>query len=107
MSNAPKTSIVGQVRRLYTETPFTDADTSAPIDPDTVSCIITNPAGIITEAVYNTAPELIRDDVGQYHLDVEVDQAGTWWYAFSSTGDGQAADEKYFIAKERHTIAAP
>ena len=40
---------------------------------------------------------IVRDSAGTYHLDIDADEAGTWYYRAESTGVGQAADEQIFI----------
>lgn len=103
MSENPKISIVGEVRRLYTSKPFTDAVTGLPVDPTTVSCIIKNPAGI-ARLMFGVAPELVDDLGGNFHVDCAVNLAGKWIYAFESTGVGEAADEQFFTARARQAI---
>ena len=76
---------------------FTDEDAVA-IDPTTVSAQIKSPAGTIFEYDYGIDVELVKDGIGVYHTDVDVDAEGTWYYRMSSTGIGQAADEGAFDA---------
>lgn len=67
------------------------------IDPTgTVLFKFKNPAGAITTYVYLTDVQLIRDSTGHFHVDVNIDTHGMWWYRFQSTGDGKAADETSF-----------
>jgi hypothetical protein len=51
-----------------------------------------------------TAPTqlLLRTQTGNYHVDVNADESGTWFYRFESTGTGQAADEGTFEVSESH-----
>lgn len=42
--------------------------------------------------------QIVRDSAGTYHLDIDIDEAGTWYYRAEATGTGQAADEQMFIA---------
>lgn len=81
------------------EVEFTDVD-DAPTDPDSVFCKVKNPLGVITSFQYVTDPELVKVTTGNYYLDVDVDEVGMWYYRFYSTGNGKAAGEKRFKARE-------
>ncbi len=54
------------------------------------------PAGVTTTYVYLTDNELVKDSTGKYHVDINANAAGTWYYRFFSTGTGQAAEERQF-----------
>lgn len=69
-------------------------------DPDVVSCIVLAPDGTETTYVYDTDPEVVRDELGVYHLDIDVDQAGRWYHRWVATGFGQAAEQQWFEARE-------
>lgn len=73
---------------------------NALIDPTAVSFKYKNPSGTITTLVYGTDAALVKDSTGNYHVDVNANQSGTWYYRFSSTGTGQAADEETFTVAE-------
>lgn len=68
------------------------------IDPTAVKFAYRNPAGITTVLTYPTDAALVKDSVGNYHVDVNINAAGVWRYRFYSTGTGQAADEGEFSA---------
>jgi len=74
---------------------FTDADDNAQ-DPTVVGFKVRDPSNNITSYVYGTDAELVKDSTGNYHVDVDADEVGTWYYRFYSTGTGQAADESEF-----------
>ena len=65
-------------------------------DPNAIFCAVRNPAGIVTTYQYGVDDELVRDDTGEYHLDINANSAGYWYYRWYSTGTGQAADEEKF-----------
>lgn len=69
------------------------------VDPDELTITVRDPAGVETEYVYGDDVEVVRDDDGEYHLDISVDAPGVWFYRFRSTGTGQASDEKRFKVK--------
>jgi hypothetical protein len=74
-----------------------DVDDWQPVDPDTVSAWLLAPDETQTLHDYLGSPEdIVRDDVGEYHLDVTPDQSGVWYFGFVSTGVGQAAGEFQF-----------
>lgn len=67
------------------------------VDPDTVKLSLairapeaTELAGPVVEHVYGEGDVILRDEVGVYHADLLVDQAGTWWFRWWS--DGEAGD---------------
>jgi len=82
---------------------WTDADSTA-TDPDVVRFKLKTPAGTVTTYVYGTDSELVRDSVGNYHVDVDVTAIpGAWYYRFegeTSGGIGQGADETWFTVKK-------
>ena len=75
---------------------FTDADTGLAADPTTVKLSVKDPAGIVTPYVYLTDAEIVRDGVGLYHANLDVDQSGKWYARWFSEGTGQAAEETRF-----------
>ena len=70
------------------------------IDPTDVYCQVRDPSGNITTYEYGVDAALVKDDTGEYHVDVDVDEVGWWWYRFYGTGTGQAADEERFRVEE-------
>lgn len=78
---------------------FTDSGGSVQ-DPTAVFFKYEDPSGAVTTKQYVTDPEVVRDSVGVYHLDIDVDEAGMWWWRWYSTGSGQAADEDQFLAED-------
>lgn len=81
---------------------FEDAD-GVDTDPSTVTLEVLDPAGNTRTYLYGASPtEVIRDSAGNYHVDVEADQAGDWFYKWSSTGSGQAAQEGQFMVAPGH-----
>lgn len=75
-----------------------DADDWQKVDPGTVSAKVRDPLDNVDQYDYLGSPsgELVRDGVGEYHLDLTPELAGTWFYRFWGTGDGQSADEDKF-----------
>lgn len=74
---------------------FKDAD-NVLTDPSAVRFKVKDPAGAIVTYVYGTDAQLVRDSAGNYHVDIDADAAGFWYYRFYSTGSGQAAAEGVF-----------
>lgn len=70
-----------------------------PIDPDTVQVLVKLPGGTTSTYNYPADDELVRDDVGVYHLDVAIASDGTHRVRFVATGAGAAAAETSFFAK--------
>lgn len=69
---------------------YTDTDGDA-IDPSTVSIRIKPPSGTRVTYVYGTDAELVKDSVGNYHVDLSLAEDGEYRYYAWSTGTGQAA----------------
>jgi len=74
---------------------FIDSDGNY-LDPTAVLFRFKDPAGTTTTYTYGVDVELVKDAVGQYHVDVDADAEGVWLYRFESTGTGQAAGEEAF-----------
>lgn len=72
----------------------------AATDPTAVLAQVRNPAGTTTTYTYGTDAELVKVSTGNYYVDVNANQVGTWHYRFYSTGTGQAADEGSFKVKD-------
>lgn len=71
-------------------------------DPTVVNVTITDPTGTDTTYVYETDEEVIKDSVGNYHLDQDVEIAGRWYYRWWSTGTGQASSQSFFEVDSIH-----
>ncbi|WP_341928778.1 hypothetical protein [Methyloversatilis discipulorum] len=91
--------IQGQLVRLSCV--FRDA-AAAPADPTEVT-FKHRPASIAdAEATVKTYPPgesggIVRDGIGQYHVDVSMDEPGEHWWRWESTGAAQAADQGLFV----------
>jgi uncharacterized protein YfaS (alpha-2-macroglobulin family) len=66
---------------------FTDPETGDAVDPADVTCTARKPDGSTT--TLNTS-----GSNGVYTAELELDQHGTWWYAFDGTGSYQASGER-------------
>lgn len=64
-------------------------------DPTTVRCKYKDPEGTVTTKLYGTDSEVVRDSVGNYHLDFIVTSAGFWHWRWESehVGSPHGADE--------------
>ncbi len=89
--------IVGQLVRLSAA--FTDA-AGAAADPDTVTLrhrpMSVPGATLQTEIDPGEGTVIGRDGVGQYHADISMDDPGTYYWRWESTGDAQAAAQGSF-----------
>ena len=85
----------GQLVRV--KATFTDTQAGGvPADPSVVRAKYIDPAGNITSLLYGTDTALVREDTGVYHVDIDANLNGDWFYRFESSGTGQAANESYF-----------
>jgi uncharacterized protein YfaS (alpha-2-macroglobulin family) len=71
----------------------------AAIDPTTVKFKFTTPAGVTTIYVFGTDGQLVKDSTGNYHVDLNANEAGIWFYRWESSGTGQAAQEGQFTVE--------
>lgn len=75
---------------------FTNSAGTA-VDPTVVKLSFRDPSGNETTYIYGTDAQLVRDSAGNYHVDINADEAGIWYYRWWSTGTGQAAEAVKFI----------
>lgn len=75
---------------------FTNAVGTA-VNPTVVNLSFRNPSGNETTYIYGTDAALVKDSTGNYHVDIDADEAGIWHYRWWSTGTGQAAEAVKFI----------
>lgn len=76
---------------------FTDIDDAAQ-DPGGVQFKIREPDGTVTTYVYGTDAEVVRDSLGNFHVDWLIASAGRHRYRFAGVTSGQAASESAFRA---------
>jgi len=65
------------------------------VDPTAITLTVEDPTGFET---VETA--IVRDSLGKYSFDLDIDRSGKWTYRWASTGTGQAAEEASFYVKE-------
>lgn len=71
-----------------------------PTDPTTVTFIYRDPSGTETTWVFGVDVELVKDDTGDYHADVPIDDDGLWYYRWTGTGALIAgADHGFYVRK--------
>lgn len=69
-------------------------------DPTSVFFKYRNPGGTITSLTYGVDAALVKDSTGNYHVDIDANDDGPWWWRFYSTGTGQTAEEgKFAVAR--------
>ena len=69
----------------------------APADPTEVTAKIKKPDGTVTALVYGTHAALVKDDTGDYHVDIDASMEGQWFYRFEGTDAVQAVVEGEFV----------
>ena len=84
---------VGDLVRCFGK--FTDQNGTV-LDPTNVYFSFKNPAGTTTTYHYGVDAQLIKDSTGNYHVDVNANATGIWYYRFFSTGTGQTSSEGLF-----------
>lgn len=83
---------------------FTDANDD-PADPSALSFAFEDPSGNVTTYVYLTDAQLVKDSVGNYSVEVSVDEPGDWHYRWIATGTGQGAQIGQFAVKPQQVQA--
>jgi len=63
------------------------------VDPTLATFRVKTPSGAVSSL------PVTRDGVGAYHADVDVTEAGTWYWRAEGTGAAQAAGESAFVGK--------
>ena len=61
------------------------------LDPSTVKAWHRSPIATLTTLTYGVDVALVKDAIGVYYFDLDVDIAGLWIYGFYSLGAGKAA----------------
>ena len=79
---------------------FRTVNTNELVDPDTVIFKFKDPNGTIITYTYGVDSELVKDSVGIYYVDIDIDSDGIWFYRFEGSGNHQAAGEAKFSIKQ-------
>lgn len=64
------------------------------VDPTTVTFRVRAPNGTIT------TPSVVKDSVGNYHVDVDANAEGTWHFRWEGAGANQGAAEGQFTVAD-------
>lgn len=72
----------------------------ADLDPDTLVFKLRSPAGVTTTYTYASGDEIVRQDAGDYYIDVTPTESGRWFYRWATTGANKTiALEGNFVVK--------
>lgn len=82
--------LVGQAARI--DAMFTD-QAGTPTDPVTVNFRVRDPAGVETDHLYGTDPNVTKDAVGAYHFTLPLTAAGKYTVRTKGTGSATWAEE--------------
>lgn len=94
--------IAGQLVRCSVQ--WTDVNGNA-VDPTGVTFRVRKTDGTLTTLVYPDDAALVKDAVGEYHVDVDTTgQNGRVSFRFEATGAGQAALEGMFRVQASRVI---
>jgi len=72
---------------------FRNVDTGAYVDPTTVTFRTKDPSGNLSAHVYGVDPNVTKTAIGKYRYDLLLDEVGTWWLRWDSTGTHEGARE--------------
>src|SRR5579872_6677913 len=68
-------------------------------DPSVLTFQFIKPDGTTTTYTYGVDAQLVRDSVGNYHVQLAVDLAGNWSYEWVATGTVVATLPGAFVAE--------
>ena len=74
------------------------------VDPDTLTFKIKSPVTATeTEYEFGTDAELVQDLEGQFHVDFDVAEAGTWFYRYIAVKDSitTTIDREFVVARSQ------
>ncbi|NOR90904.1 MAG: hypothetical protein GQ524_11705 [Anaerolineales bacterium] len=60
------------------------------------TCKYKDPSAVVVTKTHPGDAEVVKDATGRYHLDVTIDESGTWFYLWAGTGTAQASEEGNF-----------
>lgn len=94
---------LGDYPKVYVT--FHNRTTGEYIDPAAVMLSVRTPDGTVTTYVYGEDGSPIQQEAtGRYYAFLDADQAGTWFYRWWATGDGQSAEEKRFEVRTARAV---
>jgi len=70
------------------------------IDPTAVYFLVKVPEGTETVYQYSVDAAVIKDAVGQYHLDLPLTSSGRYYFRAVGTGANSGADENNFVVRD-------
>jgi hypothetical protein len=68
---------------------------STPTDPTAIIFRTQDPSGNTTTYTFGVGVVIVKDDTGDYHADIILDEEGGWYYRWEGTGAVDAAKEFY------------
>ncbi len=83
--------MIGDTARIPVN--VTSVATSLIADPGGLLIRIKKPDGTVTVVTYGSDAALIKDSVGNYHVDQLLDQAGLWRWRWEATAPNQGVVE--------------
>lgn len=82
--------IVGDVARISVAISDFNGDLG---DPSSLAVIVRTP----TNSIVDLTADVVKDSIGNYHVDVSLDFAGSYGYRWRSLGSNQGAVEGSFF----------
>ena len=77
---------------------FSDYQDTA-TDPTAITFICIEPDGVSVSYVYATDSELVKDNVGNYHVDYSIKKQGRHTFKFVGTGTVESTERSEFYAR--------
>lgn len=95
---------IGDRRKLTAE--LRDED-GALADPTVLTFYMREPDDTVTDFVYGTDVELVKDSPGIYHVYWDITQSGFHHWRYEATGTVAAAEEANFTVRQTQFPAPP
>lgn len=72
----------------------------AAVDPLALTLKVKDPSGNVDTYTYSAS--ITRDSEGHYSKDIDIDEAGDWFYEWVSTGDAVGGEPGQFVVAPSH-----
>lgn len=84
---------------IRSENAFSVSDTDT--DPDAVKVLVKTPGGSVSEFVYGSDTDVIKDSTGNFYIDISMTESGVWRTRWEGTGAVTAAVEDFWSVRRQ------
>jgi hypothetical protein len=76
----------------------------AAADPGALRLKVKSPTGALSEYVYGTAAEVVRDGLGAFHADILLDAPGYWYWRWETLAPNAGATEGGLVVQSSSVL---